>query len=134
MGEYDRVKPKSAVSERVDDSSPRTSPSLTKPSLRSRQIVRAPIEWLILGSVMLVVSFLPILISRSSISYLATFGVAITATLFAVLSLLEDQRRMRAPAYSLNRNFRKFGAALYGVSTLVVLSVIVMVGLRAATQ
>jgi len=34
---------------------------------------------------------------------------------------------MRLPAYSLDKNFRKLGAALYGLSTVVVFSVIALV-------
>ena len=59
--------------------------------------------------------------------YLATFAIAVAATFSALLALLEDQRRMRLPAYSLDKNFRKLGAALYGLSTVVVLSVIALV-------
>lgn len=72
-------------------------------------------------------SYVPAIIFGTFGGYLATFAIAVAATFSALLALLEDQRRMRLPAYSLDKNFRKLGAALYGLSTVVVLSVIALV-------
>jgi len=88
--------------------------------------VRAPKEWLLIGAVALLVSYVPAIVFGTFWGYLATFAIAVAATLSALLALLEDQRRMRLPAYSLDKSFRKLGATLYGLSTLVVLSVIVL--------
>jgi hypothetical protein len=62
------------------------------------------------------------------------FALAVFATLATVLALIEDQRRMRAPAYSLNPSFRKIGSVLYAVSNIAVLGIIIVVAVRAATQ
>jgi hypothetical protein len=85
---------------------------------------------LLIGAVMLLVSYLPAIIFGTFWSYLVTFAVGVGATLSAVLALLEDQRRMRLPAYSLDKSFRKLGAALYGLSTVVVLSIIALVAFQ----
>lgn len=127
MGEYDNIGKR-----RVDRPSTAGMPTSRgvgsrTPSSRgqnSKQIVRAPKEWLLIGAVVLLVSYVPAIVFGTFWSYLATFAIAVAATLSALLALLEDQRRMRLPAYSLDKSFRKLGATLYGLSTLVVLSVI----------
>lgn len=83
-----------------------------------------------LGGVLLLLSYVPAVFYRTFWGYLSTYAIAVSATLVAVLALLEDQRRMRQPAYSLDKSFRKLGAALYGLSTLVVASVIVLMAIQ----
>ncbi len=129
MGEYDNVgkrradRPSSAGTPAPTGARSRTSSSRGQ---TSKQIVRAPKEWLLVGAITLLVSYVPAIIFGTFWSYLATFAIAVAATLAALLALLEDQRRMRLPAYSLDKNFRKLGATLYGLSTLVVISVIAL--------
>lgn len=129
MGEYDNVgkrrvdRPSTAGMPASAGVGPRTSSSRGQ---NSKQIVRAPKEWLLIGAVTLLVSYVPAIVFGTFWGYLATFAIAVAATLSALLALLEDQRRMRLPAYSLDKSFRKLGAALYGISTLVVLSVIAL--------
>ena len=129
MGEYDNVgkrrlnRPSTAGMPVSAGVGPRTSPSRGQ---NSKQIVRAPKEWLLVGAVALLVSYVPAIVFSTFWGYLVTFAIAVAATLSALLALLEDQRRMRLPTYSLDKSFRKLGAALYGISTLVVLSVIAL--------
>jgi len=130
LGEYDNIgrrkesrptdnKTYVSTEQSVRTRSPRRQPA--------KQIIRAPKEWLIIGVAVLLVSYVPAIIFGTFGGYLATFAIAVAATFSALLALLEDQRRMRLPAYSLDKNFRKLGAALYGLSTVVVLSVIALV-------
>jgi uncharacterized membrane protein len=109
-----------------------TTNDTQKPSSRvaTKSIVRAPKEWLILGGVLLLVSYVPAVFFRTFWGYLSTYVIAVAATLVAVLALLEDQRRMRQPAYSLDKSFRNLGAALYGLSTVVVVSVIFLMAIQ----
>ena len=129
MGEYDNVgkrrldRPTASGTSAPTGARSRTSSSQGQ---SSKQIVRAPKEWLLIGAVMLLVSYVPAIVFGTFWGYLATFAIAVAATLSALLALLEDQRRMRLPAYSLDKSFRKLGATLYGLSTLVVLSVILL--------
>lgn len=129
MGEYDNVGKRRLDRPTASGTSARTG-ARSRTSLSqgqsSKQIVQAPKKWLLIGAVMLLVSSVPAIIFGTFWSYLATFAIAVAATLSALLALLEDQRRMRLPAYSLDKSFRKLGAALYGISTLVVLSVIML--------
>jgi hypothetical protein len=89
---------------------------------------------LIVGAVFVVLSPIPLFFSSSAAAHLGAFASAVIATLATVLALIEDQRRMRAPAYSLNASFRKFGAVLYAVSNISVIGIIIVVAVRAATQ
>lgn len=139
MGEYDNIKSRrsgqrdvggSATSRTIDPERPRTP----RRSSESRRIVRAPAEWLIVGAVLVVLSPIPLFFSSSAAAHVGAFILAVFATLATVLALIEDQRRMRAPAYSLNPNFRKIGSVLYAVSNISVLSIIIVVAVRAATQ
>ena len=139
MGEYDNIRPRrseqrdsggSAASRAIDPERPRTP----RRSAESRKIVRAPGEWLIVGLVLVVLSPIPILFSASAVAHIGAFTLAVFATLATVLALIEDQRRMRAPAYSLNPNFRKLGSALYAISNISVLGIIIVVAFRAALQ
>jgi len=129
VGEYDNVgkrrldRPTAPGTSAPTGAKSRTSSSQGQ---SSKQIVRAPKEWLLIGAVALLVSYVPAIVFGTFWGYLATFAIAVAATLSALLALLEDQRRMRLPAYSLDKSFRKLGATLYGLSTLVVLSVIVL--------
>jgi len=129
VGEYDNIgkrrldRPSATGASAPTDTRPRTSSSRGQ---NSKQIVRAPREWLLIGAVTLLVSYVPAIVFGTFWSYLATFAIAVAATLSALLALIEDQRRMRLPAYSLDKSFRKLGATLYGLSTLVVLSVIAL--------
>lgn len=130
MGEYDNIdRRKESLPTEIKTYASTKQSAKKRSSQRqpSKQIIRAPKEWLIIGAVILLVSYVPAIIFGTFSGYLATFAIAVAATLSALLALLEDQRRMRLPAYSLDRNFRKFGAALYGLSTVVVLSVIALV-------
>ena len=133
MGEYDNIgrrresRPANTGSRASVEKIVRSSPSRSQ---SRKQVVRAPKEWLLIGAMLLLVSYLPAIIFRTFWSYLVTFAVGVGATLSAVLALLEDQRRMRLPAYSLDKSFRKLGAALYGLSTVVVLSIIALVAFQ----
>jgi hypothetical protein len=89
---------------------------------------------LIVGAVLVVLSPTPLFFSSSAAAHVGAFALAVFATLATVLALIEDQRRMRAPAYSLNPNFRKIGSVLYAVSNISVLGIIIVVAVRAATQ
>lgn len=128
MGEYDNIGRRREGRAPSRETTAPARNDTQKPSSRvaSKRIVRAPKEWLILGGVLLLLSCVPAVFFRTFWGYLSTYAIAIAATLVAVLALLEDQRRMRQPAYSLDKSFRKLGAALYGLSTVVVLSVIAL--------
>lgn len=139
MGEYDNIKPRRSAqrdsgdqttSRAIDPERPRTP----RRSAESRKIVRAPAEWLIVGAGLVTLSPMPLFFSATAVAHVGAFALAVLATLATVLALIEDQRRMRAPAYSLNPNFRKLGSVLYGVSNISVLSIIIVVAVRAATQ
>lgn len=139
MGEYDNIKSRrsderesgsSVISRTIDPERPRAP----RRSAESRKIVRAPVEWLIMGAVLVVLSPSPLFFSSSAIAHIFAFSLAVFATLATVLALIEDQRRMRAPAYSLNPSFRKFGSLLYGISNVSVIGIIIVVAVRAATQ
>jgi len=139
VGEYDNIKPRrseqresgsSVISRTFDPERPKTP----RKSAESRKIVRAPVEWLIVGAVLVVLSPFPLFFSVSATAHVGAFVLAVFATLATVLALIEDQRRMRAPAYSLNPNFRKIGSVLYAVSNASVVSIIFVVAVRAATQ
>lgn len=139
MGEYDNIKSRrseqresggSVISRTIDPERPRAP----RRSAESRKIVRAPAEWLIAGAALVVLSPIPLFFSVSAEAHVGAFALAVFATLVTVLALIEDQRRMRAPAYSLNPNFRKIGAVLYAVSNIAVLGIIIVVAVRAAIQ
>lgn len=130
MGEYDNIgrrKESIGTANKTSASTGQPAGARSSRSQTAKQVVRAPKEWLIIGSVILFVSYVPAIIFGTFWGYLATFAIAVVATLSALLALLEDQRRMRLPAYSLDKSFRKLGAVLYGLSTVVVLSVIALV-------
>ncbi len=130
MGEYDSIGRRKESQTTDNKTYASTEQPIRARSPRSqnvKKVVRAPKEWLIIGVVIILVSYVPAIIFGTFLGYLATFAIAITATLSSLLALLEDQRRMRLPAYSLDKSFRKLGAALYGLSTVVVLSVIALV-------
>lgn len=139
MGEYDNIKSRrseqresgsSVISRTIDPERPKTS----RKSAESRKIVRAPAEWLIVGLALVVLSPFPLFFSVSATAHVGAFVLAVFATLATVLALIEDQRRMRAPAYSLNPSFRKIGSVLYAVSNVSVIGIIIVVAVRAATQ
>lgn len=139
MGEYDNIKSRrseqresgsSVISRTIDPERPKTP----RKSAESRKIVRAPAEWLIVGLALVVLSPFPLFFSVSATAHVGAFALAVFATLATVLALIEDQRRMRAPAYSLNPNFRKIGSVLYVVSNVSVIGIIIVVAVRAATQ
>ena len=139
MGEYDNIKSRRSeqresgspvISRTIDPERPRTP----RKSAESRKIVRAPAEWLIVGGSLVVLSPVPLFFSGSAAAHVGAFALAVFATLATVLALIEDQRRMRAPAYSLNPSFRKIGSVLYAVSNIAVLGIIIVVAVRAATQ
>lgn len=98
-------------------------------------IVKAPFKWLLLALLLLVLSplFL-ILIGLSSLGFALAYCFGIIATLVSVLAVFEDQRRMRSPSYSLNKNFRKISAILYSGSFFVVVLYIFMVAFNAARK
>lgn len=130
MGEYDNIGTRkdgrpTANKTLPSNEQPRRSHSSQRSA--SKQVVRAPKQWLVVGAVILLLSYVPAIVFGTFWAYFASFIIAVMATLFALLALLEDQRRMRLPAYSLDKSFRKLGAALYGLSTVVVLSVIALV-------
>jgi len=129
VGEYDNIGRRKESRPTVNNSQALAEKLTSARKSRSRstkEVVRAPKEWLIIGAIILLVSYGPAIIFGTFWGYLASFTIAVAATLAALLALLEDQRRMRLPAYSLDKNFRKLGATLYGLSTLVVLSVIAL--------
>ncbi len=139
MGEYDNIKSRrsdqresgsSVISRTIDPERPRAP----RRSAESRKIVRAPVEWLFVGAVLVVLSPFPLFFSVSAAAHVGAFALAVFATLATVLALIEDQRRMRAPAYSLNPNFRKIGSVLYAVSNVSVIGIIIVVAVRAAIQ
>lgn len=139
MGEYDNIKSRrseqresgsSVISRTIDPERPKIS----RKSAESRKIVRAPAEWLIVGLALVVLSPFPLFFSVSATAHVGAFVLAVFATLATVLALIEDQRRMRAPAYSLNPSFRKIGSVLYAVSNVSVIGIIIVVAVRAATQ
>jgi len=139
VGEYDNIKSRrseqresgsSVISRTIDPERAKTS----RKSAESRKIVRAPAEWLIVGLALVVLSPFPLFFSVSATAHVGAFVLAVFATLATVLALIEDQRRMRAPAYSLNPSFRKIGSVLYAVSNVSVIGIIIVVAVRAATQ
>ena len=139
MGEYDNIgrdrktRAGSAKSSTTTPRDPERS-GKSRRSAESRKIVRAPAEWLIVGAILVALSPIPLFLSSSAFAHLLAFALAVFATLATVLALIEDQRRMRAPAYSLNASFRKFGAVLYAVSNVSVIGIIIVVAVRAATR
>lgn len=139
MGEYDNIKSRrseqresgsSVISRTIDPERPQTP----RKSAESRKIVRAPAEWLFVGLVLVMLSPFPLFFSVSATAHVGAFAFAVFATLATVLALIEDQRRMRAPAYSMNPNFRKIGSVLYAVSNVSVIGIIIVVAVRAATR
>ncbi len=110
------------------------TPTKTRASTHSG-VVKAPLKWLLLALLMLVLSplFL-ILIGSSYLGFALAYCFGIIATLISVLAVFEDQRRMRSPSYSLNKNFRKISAILYSGSSFVVVFYIVMVAFNAARK
>lgn len=139
MGEYDNIKSRrseqresrgSAMSRTADPERPTTPRKFAE----SRKIVRAPAEWLFVGLVLVMLSPFPLFFSVSATAHIGAFVLAVFATLATVLALIEDQRRMRAPAYSLNPNFRKIGSVLYAVANVSVIGIIIVVAVRAATR
>jgi len=139
VGEYDNIKSRrseqresgsSVISRTIDPERPKTP----RKSAESRKIVRAPAEWLIVGLALVVLSPFPLFFSVSATAHVGAFVLAVFATLATVLALIEDQRRMRAPAYSLNPSFRKIGSVLYAGSNVSVIGIIIVVAVRAATQ
>lgn len=132
LGEYDTIGKRKEGRPTVDkNQAPTDATSARKSRSRAKkEVVRAPKEWLVIGATILLISYVPAIIFGTFWGYLASFTIAVAATLSALLALLEDQRRMRLPAYSLDKSFRKLGAVLYGLSTVVVLSVIALVAFQ----
>ncbi len=98
-------------------------------------VVKAPVSWLLLGLLLLVLSpFFLMIIGSSYLGFALAYCFGIFATLISVLAIFEDQRRMRSPSYSLNKNFRKISAILYSGSSFVVVFYIFMVAFNAARK
>ena len=98
-------------------------------------VVKAPVRWLILALLMFVLSpFFLVFIGSSILGFALAYFFGIIATLISVLAVFEDQRRMRSPSYSLNKNFRKISAILYSGSSFVVVLYIFMVAFNAARK
>ena len=112
------------------------STTLTKTrALTHSGVVKAPVRWLILALLMLVLSpFFLVFIGLSSLGFALAYCFGIIATLISVLAVFEDQRRMRSPSYSLNKNFRKISAILYSGSSFFVVLYIFMVAFNAARK
>lgn len=129
MGEYDeRSSTKMGVATYTQ------SPNKTRTPV-SGVIVKAPVRWLILALLMLVLSpFFLVFIGLSILGFALAYCFGIIATLISVLAVFEDQRRMRSPSYSLNKNFRKISAILYSGSSFIVVLYISMVAIYAARK
>lgn len=129
MGEYDeRSSTKMGVATNAQ------SPNKTR-ALTHSGVVKAPVRWLILALLMLALSpFFLVFIGSSILGFALAYCFGIIATLISVLAVFEDQRRMRSPSYSLNKNFRKISAILYSGSSFVVVLYIFMVAIYAARK
>ncbi len=127
MGEYDN-----GFSIKTDVAY--NSPTLNKTrALTHGGVVKAPFRWLLLALLMLVLSPLFLVsIGLSTLGFAFAYCFGIIATLISVLAIFEDQRRMRSPSYSLNKNFRKISTILYSSSSFVVVLYIFMVAFNAA--
>lgn len=130
MGEYDDKRPN--ITKGVATS----TPTVTNTSTSKRgEVVKAPFKWLLLASLILLLSpFFLVFIGSSSLGFALAYCFGIIATLISVLAVFEDQRRMRSPSYSLNKNFRKISAILYSGSSFVVVLYIFMVAFNAARK
>ena len=99
------------------------------------EVIKSSFGWLAIALSTLIVSpFFLLFIGTTSIGFALAYGFAILATLISVLAVFEDQRRMRSPSYSLNKNFRKISAILYSGSSFVVVLYIFMVAFNAARK
>ena len=108
-------------------------PDRIRPPKASAKIVHAPVPWLAGAPVLLVLSVLALLVIGSSTrGYLAAYLLAIAATIFAVVTTFEDQRRMKSPSYSMMKNFRMLCFMNYATSTAVTLVYLGMVAFNAA--
>jgi hypothetical protein len=108
-------------------------PDRIRPPKASAKIVHAPVPWLAGAPVLLVLSVLALLVIGSSTrGYLAAYLLAIAATIFAVVTTFEDQRRMKSPSYSMMKNFRLLCFMNYAASTAVTLVYLGMVAFNAA--
>lgn len=129
MGEYDEI---------GRNSKSRTQSGFSRAAVvspASNTLVKAPFSWLLVSVVVLLLSPSVLFFMGTSVrGFTIAYGLGIIATLLTVLGTFEDQRRMRSPSYSLNRNFRKFGFVLYLISSVLVVTYLVLVASRAATQ
>ena len=130
MGEYDDTRPN------ITKGAATSTPTATNTSTSKRgEVVKAPVSWLLLGLLLLVLSpFFLMIIGSSYLGFALAYCFGIFATLISVLAIFEDQRRMRSPSYSLNKNFRKISAILYSGSSLIVVFYISLVAFYAARK
>lgn len=129
MGEYDEI------SRNFKSGVPTVSSREAVLSSAGNTLVKAPFSWLCVSAAVLLLSPSVLFFLGTSVrGFTIAYGLGIIATLLTVLGTFEDQRRMRSPSYSLNRNFRKLGFTLYLLSSLLVVTYVVLVAFRAATQ
>jgi len=108
-------------------------PDRIRPPKSQTKIVHAPVPWLAGAPVLLVLSVLALLvIGTTTRGYLAAYLLAIAATIFAVVTTFEDQRRMKSPSYSMMKSFRMLCFLNYATSTAVTLIYLGMVAFNAA--
>jgi hypothetical protein len=108
-------------------------PDRIRPPRSNTKIVHAPVPWLAGAPVLLVLSVLALLvIGTTTRGYLAAYLLAIAATIFAVVTTFEDQRRMKSPSYSMMKSFRMLCFVNYAASTAVTLVYLGMVAFNAA--
>jgi hypothetical protein len=75
-----------------------------------------------------------VLLGGQLAGYIASYALSVTGAVTAIIATVEDQRRMREPAYSLNKAFRPLCAASYIAGTVLTVFYIVLVALHVATS
>jgi hypothetical protein len=92
--------------------------------------------WIVVVSALAILSSLlaRLVLGGQLAGYLTSYALSVTGAVTAIIATVEDQRRMREPAYSLNKAFRPMCAGSYVAGTVLTVVYIVLVAFHAATS
>jgi hypothetical protein len=92
--------------------------------------------WIVVVSALAILSSLlaRLVLGGQLAGYLTSYALSVTGAVTAIIATVEDQRRMREPAYSLNKAFRPMCASSYVAGTVLTVVYIVLVAFHAATS